>query len=425
MKEAQRVDFLDGLRGIAALQVVGLHYCTAFLPAIGLLHSIQTSDKSDPWVIHAPAFFVIDGYASVYVFFLISGAALTYSYSSQPYAIGVGLGRRLVRLGLPMAASILLAAFLFWLFAGAHVVAGEMTGSVSWLAIIGPHNIGLWSVLKEVTFYSLLTGYTGPQTTLWPAYLLTAWHVPSTATSFNAPLWTLHFEFYGSLLVLILVAIRSLAGRVFHLAVCFLLLAFLGTHPLSLFVIGHLIAPLLMSPRWHALTRRGPVQIAGIAAFICGVAVSSHSGWHWLANLSSAYTTHVGLPGVLDLFHTQSLLEAMLLFSGVIMVAPAQRALNSQLARWFGRISFSLYLTHFSILLTFTSAVLVDLGGTLIAKVLTVILGVGFSLIVAALFEKGVDRPAIYLSRRIGRLTVKPATQMTRNIAPISVMDRG
>ena len=423
MQDTQRVDFLDGLRGIAALQVVGLHYCGAFLPAIALLDTARTPAKWESWFIHSPVFVLIDGYASVYVFFLISGAALTYSYSWQPYAIGVGVGRRLVRLGLPMAASVLFAAFLFSLFPEAHVAAGQLTGSVDWLAAVGPRHVGLWSALKEITFYSLLTGHAGSQMTLWPASLLTNWHVPVTSASYNAPLWTLHFEFFGSLLILLLVAIRSLFGRVLHMATCLLLLALFALHPLGLFIIGHLIAPLLTSPRWLALTRTGLVRGAGFAALICGAAMASYRSFHWMTVLSTAYMTDIGLPGMLDAPHTQSWLEAILLFSGVVMVAPVQRVLTTRLARWFGRISFSLYLTHFPILFTVTSAIFVAAGGTLTAAVLAVTLGLAASLVVAALFEKAADRPAIYLSRRIGHIAVKPGAQLSRNITPVSAIN--
>jgi peptidoglycan/LPS O-acetylase OafA/YrhL len=34
VREAQRVAWLDGLRGIAAMQVVLLHYVSTFLPAV-------------------------------------------------------------------------------------------------------------------------------------------------------------------------------------------------------------------------------------------------------------------------------------------------------------------------------------------------------------------------------------------------------
>jgi peptidoglycan/LPS O-acetylase OafA/YrhL len=401
MQDAQRVTFLDGLRGIAALQVVGLHYFSAFLPAIALVDPTLMRHAWEARFVHSPVFATIDGYASVYVFFLISGAALTYSYASQPFAVAAGVGRRLVRLGIPMAASVLLAALLFWLLPTAHVAAGHLTGSVGWLAAVGPKQIAWWPVLKEIFFYGLFTGHAGPLTSLWPASFMAAWQVPRATTSFNSPLWTLHFEFFGSLLILLLVAMRSLVGPTLHRIMCLLLLAVFAIHPFGLFIIGHLVAPVLTSPRWRAMTQRGVLRGVGIAALGCGLAMASYGDWPWVTRLCLLYTRQFGWPGMLDPFHTQSLLEALLLFTGVIMLAPVQRLLATPLARWCGRISFSLYLTHFPILFTVTSVVFVASGGTPAAAVIAVPLGLAISITTAGLFERWVDRPAIHLSRRI------------------------
>src|ERR1700729_1822593 len=63
-----KIQFLEGLRGIAAVQVVMLHFVTGFLPDTAE-HAIPPLPA--PW----------DGHTAVYVFFLISGAVLTPSFA--------------------------------------------------------------------------------------------------------------------------------------------------------------------------------------------------------------------------------------------------------------------------------------------------------------------------------------------------------
>ena len=63
-----KVPYLEGLRGIAAMQVVLLHFVTGFLP--------NTAQHAWP-----PLRVLFDGHTAVYVFFLISGAVLTPSFA--------------------------------------------------------------------------------------------------------------------------------------------------------------------------------------------------------------------------------------------------------------------------------------------------------------------------------------------------------
>ena len=59
-----KVQYLEGLRGIAAMQVVLLHFVSGFMP--------DTAQHAWP-----PLHVLYDGHTAVYVFFLISGTVLT------------------------------------------------------------------------------------------------------------------------------------------------------------------------------------------------------------------------------------------------------------------------------------------------------------------------------------------------------------
>jgi len=114
-----KVQYLEGLRGIAAMQVVLLHFVSGFMP--------DTAQHAWP-----PLHVLYDGHTAVYVFFLISGTVLTPSFA-RPGAFTSKLARRVVRLGIPVAAAAATATALLALFPDAHRQAAVLTGS-AWLA---------------------------------------------------------------------------------------------------------------------------------------------------------------------------------------------------------------------------------------------------------------------------------------------------
>ena len=100
------------MRGIAAVQVVLLHYATAFLPGLGLHDRAMMHHRWERIIADTPLFFVLNGYGSVYLFFLLSGVVLTYSFARRPFVAVQWTLRRIIRLGLPMCGAILLGGIL-------------------------------------------------------------------------------------------------------------------------------------------------------------------------------------------------------------------------------------------------------------------------------------------------------------------------
>jgi peptidoglycan/LPS O-acetylase OafA/YrhL len=160
VREAPRVAWLDGLRGIAAMQVVLLHYVCAFLPAVGSTYPLAIHDFWWRGLVSIPFVFLYDGSSAVYLFFIMSGVALTYAFSAHPFAFLPTMIRRLIRLGVPMAGAILLAAALFALLPDAHIAAARRTGS-AWMLGIGPREISVASIVHQIVFEGLLTGFSG------------------------------------------------------------------------------------------------------------------------------------------------------------------------------------------------------------------------------------------------------------------------
>jgi peptidoglycan/LPS O-acetylase OafA/YrhL len=394
-----RIGWLDGLRGVAALQVVLLHYASAFLPAIGLLYRPFIHFNWELYFIGTPLFLPFDGYLAVNIFFVLSGVALTHSFSANPFALLRGLVRRAIRLGLPMAAALLFGAILLQWLPNAHLEAADRSGSQLWLGVSAPTSVSVKEIVHQITFEGMFTGYSG--NSFLPARL-NSWIKPVTSfESFDGPLWTLHIEFCGSLLLLILVALRALAGRWIHLIVCAAFCYYFVATSLFLFVVGHLVTPWL-----GRASGRGWQIIAGGVLLLAGIKLSYQEEMPHLMVIVLSLLPSPPLGPGLKLVGLQQVLSAILIFAGVALLPLVQRGLETRVMRWPGKISFSLYLTHFPILCTIMSAAFFLLTSRVsygIAVAAVVIVGIPISLAVASAFEHWVDGPAIQLSRWAGR----------------------
>jgi peptidoglycan/LPS O-acetylase OafA/YrhL len=391
-----RVAWLDGTRGLAAIQVVLLHYASAFLPAIGLHDPTIVHFGWENGFIHTPLFLPFDGYSAVYIFFVLSGVALTYSFGACPYAIPSGVVRRIIRLGVPTAGGLLLGAMWFSLWPGAQVTASRITGS-PWLAALGGDPVTTANIIHQIGLEGMFAGYDDASTL--PGAARRMLHLVSLFRSFDPPLWTLHFEFVGSLIVLGLVALRRAVGRRTHLAICLLLIFALASSVLFLFIAGHLAADWLRSP---PARRRNIILGVGLCAL--GVLLCTTATLGVMIRVRQFFPAP--FIGRHEAAATMQLMYGALAgFFGIACLPRMQAVLAGPRLRWLGKISFSLYLTHFPLLIIVGSAAFVLVAAQvpyLVAVlVVTVVMGGLLGLALAVGFEILVDRPAIALSRRV------------------------
>lgn len=396
-----RVSYLDGLRGFAALVVVIMHYVLAAAPAIGNIDPATPHPEWENWFIHSPLFVLADGYLAVSIFFLISGTVLTYSFEASGRSFSTQVMRRVARLGLPMAASVVVGALWYLAFPHAHVAAAAFLDNNAWLRNAGPARMRIGAVLEELCT-ALFLGHAHFSLVL-PGLLGEHAGLPPLSHSFNAPLWTLHLEFYGSILVLLLVAAQRTLPPFWHRLICTIAFCGLIAHPLGLFVIGHFAAKMLKTSDWETLSARRTTKIAGGCAIALGVSMSAHLAPHLLMRAYNHAVAFEKLPMKADDFHFFSQYGAILIFFGVLAVPGVQTALGSGLGKCLGKYSFSVYLVHFPILLTLVSFLTVRFAalGTAGAFCLASIIGLSVTAVLTVLFERWVDRPATELSRRL------------------------
>jgi peptidoglycan/LPS O-acetylase OafA/YrhL len=287
----KRFYFLDGLRGWAAVVVLLHHVFVDGLPANAVM-----ADRS----LWAKVFF-LNGTLAVCVFFVISGFSLSIRYleTGDGRALGRIAAGRYLRLALPI-------------FAICAITYGLLVLGIIPPAVERPPPLDLFLTFKptveQLLSFSLLK--------VFVAY--------SGAETYDPPLWTMTYEFYGSFMVFALVAcVRPSRRRTLVFATLFLILAALQSY-FALFVAGVLLADLLplVAPPTAANRAGAALCFAGLALILLP------SAWFGLVYIAGASC----------------------LTAGAVFCGPLRRFFESRLSTFLGWISFPLYLTQAAVI---------------------------------------------------------------------------
>lgn len=127
--------------------------------------------------------FITDGHLAVFIFFVLSGFALSISFIEKPHRIVFPyvMIARYIRLFIP----ILLSSFIAYLLLKQNLIfsvqAGELVNSKNWLGAAYDFQASLIHLLK-FCFFDAFFQY-------------------ESSTSYNKVLWTMSIEYTGSLLI--------------------------------------------------------------------------------------------------------------------------------------------------------------------------------------------------------------------------------
>ena len=258
-----------------------------------------------------------------------------------------------------------------------------------------------FAIAKDILLNSMVIGYSETSVFDSLANLVPPVIAPGTIShALNAPSWTLHVEFWGSMLVLLLAMLwRGLDRRLFW-AIFSGLLLLTGSSHFSLFMLGFLL--------FHAYSNNKSIQgnalnaVIGALMIVTGLYICIAKDVVVVSAALSAIRSITWMDASSN-FHWQSQVGAMLVFVGVMLSGSGRSFLAMPLAQWLGKVSFSVYLLHFPILLTVGCAVFTLLPDSYaLACVLSALVGITLTFFLAALFEKYVDRRSVSLSKQIG-----------------------
>lgn len=302
----ERHVFIDGVRGWAALVVVLYHILHCFLGTV------------NPDYAGMALRFISDGALAVYVFFVLSGFALSIGFvqSGDRNVVVVSALRRYVRLAVPIFASSFLAYVVLSAGLMFNREAGALLNNAEWVGSFYPFPPRLTGLL-HFSLYGVFFDF-------------------HHSDIYNAVLWTMETELYGSAVVF---AVLYGVGRwkyrwVLYGGVGAVL--FRGNSPFAAFVWGLILADLSQAAPVRRLRLRPAGTVLGAALLFAGFSKST-----WLPEQFNS-------PAELSVV-------ALLMVTSTIVSGRIARMFETSLSVFLGHLSFPVYLTHLIVICSFSS----------------------------------------------------------------------
>ena len=328
-----RITHLDGLRGICALIVVFHHFAAAFYPSI-IFGELAKRHSFVEWFFYAtPLNLLFAGNFAVTTFFVLSGYVLSYTFFKngklsfiQSMAI-----RRYPRLVGPVFFSVLIGYFLIHFGFQFHHLITDVTFSHLWLGKMFLDQGSIW----EAIYQGLLGAFIDPH----------SWR-------YNHVIWSMYYEFWGSFLVF---SFLSLFGKYqkrfvlyFFVSIIFWNSYFLG------FILGMMTADLFCSQlinKTSPLFRPRIITLFFLIALLLGsypMFEVENTFYHYFAfRIFQGNEQMILLHTIGSWFLLLSFLSSKIL----------HRLFSFSIFRFLGKISFSVYLLHPLIIVSFSSLV--------------------------------------------------------------------
>ena len=319
LESKPRYEILDGLRGIAAMIVVGYHIFQTY--AGGPIHQI-----------------INHGYLAVDFFFVLSGFVIGYAYDDRwsEMTLWDFAKRRLVRLHPMVILSTAIGVALFYYSAGP--------------SFPGIAQVPWWRLL----FVAVLSCLMIPTP---PSYDIRGW---GDTNAFNGPMWSLSFEYVGNILYALFIRHFSrIALTVFVALSAFLTIDL----TMNLDVFGLLkdrtaaaytvIGGWLLTPEqvYIGFTRLLYPFFAGLLLSRLGWKIKVNDGFWWTSLMVAAIlvmprvggTEHMWMNGLYEV------IVILFVFPLIVSMGAGSQVKGKRTAAicdFLGRISYPLYLTH-------------------------------------------------------------------------------
>ncbi len=362
---AQRIDSLDGLRGIACLSVLILHIGIMLLPF----------GENAPYGL-------VPGTAAVMVFYVLSGVVLSLvpfrhmeqrkENPEQAYAWFGYFPRRVARLCVPLFAAIALGVIAGFV---AHTI-GDASRSATSINFDGEARQIIHDLFMQ---FDMLFNVSDDGVTLYGMPL----------ERVDSPVWSMSWELWFSLTlplcICVVMAIKKDVIAVAVIAVLIFISHYSTYFPLRLclmFVLGIILA----KHQKQLMQAKLPVVLEALCLIVGIVAIE-------------APIVYEGSAFVFALLSTVANMACM----GIVVIAMTDgffRAfLSTTVCKALGTISYSMYLTH-AIVIGALRALLPHFGISIMGQV-----GIAFvlSFVFAWVFWYFVERPSITWSHKVGK----------------------
>jgi peptidoglycan/LPS O-acetylase OafA/YrhL len=348
----QRLDHLDGLRGIAAISVAVFHFLRAFKPELVSPHIIAQTPISSLW----------NGHFAVHVFFALSGFLFFGKlYGKSPVEGVIAGAKRYARLTLPIIPVSLLA----W---GLHTVGGFHNTQAAILS--GSDWLGRWYQFQPNLWLAIAEPILGMYVSFDPL------------RTYNSNLWTISYELF---MVWAVISLAIFSGRA-PLPITLCLMAVIAWASGSPYLLTFLLGAIV----WLAVRGRTQSPALGLLAVFVGL---------WMG--CAAQLSEVMWP-------IQWPLGAALVLLGSCLAPSVKNALSTQIAVHAAKLSFGIYLVHFLTVNSFASWAFINSGSI----VVTALVYAASTLVGAVAFFNLIDRPVtIAVNKMFKRIRISHTAQ--------------
>jgi len=334
--DMRKIRYLDGLRGLAAFEVVFHHFILAFYPALFSGPGIPTHLPAGQEVFVSGSILnlLYDGNFAVCIFFVLSGFVLSHKFflDKDHEIITASAVKRYVRLVIPVAFSIFCAYILMKFSLFYNQDAGIVSGS-GWLQGAWTFTPNFWDALNQTfvgTFFSNVFTY-------------------------NTTLWTIAVEFLGSFLVFAFLAVFGKAQNR-HMAYLFLGIVFFQTYYLA-FILGMLLSD-LMAHKNSIVAEIDRNKFLRTGLLLLGLFLGSYPSGREVTGTMYAF---MYIPWAADSQIIYHVLGSFLVILVLLDSKRMQKFFALRYLLFLGEISFAMYLLHFIILGSFSSFVFLRL----------------------------------------------------------------
>lgn len=315
--EKNRLYVIDGVRGWAAISVLLFHVLTETF-------CILKPEFRTPYT-----YFIFNGPLAIAVFFVLSGDALSVGYinNEKLSTLDSLLLKRYFRLTVPVS----LSCFIVYLLMKAGLIFNVGAASIihreGWLGAFLPFKPNIISLFRYC-FYQVYDGYPNSVT------------FNPLSIAYNPFLWTMSTEFVGSMLVFLFLYVSKRLISPYKLLIPLIIFLFLEKSFYALFFVGVLFAYLRTLNVFANLLMNRLWQIAILFIIICLIIVDTE-----LRSFISQGHVNIAIASAL----------VFCIYSSNLCVS----LFSCRISRILGKISFPIYLIHFSVIASLTSFLII------------------------------------------------------------------
>lgn len=373
----RKIQYLDGLRGVAAFIVLLNHFVLAFYPALfsGTDSHIHLKAGEEFFLSGSIINLFYNGNFAVAIFFILSGFVISHKFllHKDHEIITESAVKKYVRLVIPVSVSVLLAFVLMKFSLFYNYQASQITGS-DWLG-------GFWTFTPN--FLDALN-----QTFIGAFF--------TDVFEYNATLWTIAFEFLGSFLVLGFLALfGKMKNRYWIYAIA--IIFFFQTYYLA-FILGLLLSD-LMAHKKMLINKFDKTKLIRTGLLLAGIFLGSYPSGRSTDETMYGFLQNGFIGDPVVFYH---IMGAFLIIVVLLDSKRMQKFFSFKYLLFLGEISFAMYLLHFVIMGSFSSFIflkVVPYFSYANAFLITLCLSIILIFILSHLMHLHIDKKAVQLSK--------------------------